>query len=74
MEYQALPEFAQMLVLEAAVRMVLNTAMLGLALTLGCIACFCVYELRQPRPRRSRQRVTPADKERAMAAWRFSTR
>jgi hypothetical protein len=73
-EYQALPEFTQMRVLEAVMRMLLHTAMLFLALTLGCIACLCVYELRKSRPSRSRPRATPEKTGRAMTACRFSTR
>ena len=73
MEYQALPEFAQMHVLEDVLLMVLNAAMLVLVLTLGCIACLCTFELRQPRPIRSRPREIAEAKDRALAAYRLST-
>jgi hypothetical protein len=73
-EYQALPEIAQMHMLEQVMRMVLYAAILCLALTIGCIAGLCACELWQRRTSRCRPPETLDQKEKVAAIWRYSTR
>jgi hypothetical protein len=42
--YQAIPEFAQMQVLDGLVHMVLHAALLALTLTVGLIAGLCLLD------------------------------
>jgi hypothetical protein len=50
MEPQILSELAQMKVLEAVFQAVFQGTLLAFAMTLGLVACLCLFDLRRVKP------------------------